>query len=54
MHLSTAVVTAAAHAEEEPDDGHQNGEQQANRRTYQEADLVVDGLGSVVEQWEGK
>lgn len=45
VHLSTAVVAAAAHAEEEPDDGHQNGEQQANRRTYQEADLVVDGLG---------
>lgn len=45
VHLSTAVVTAAAHAEEEPDDGHQNGKQQANRRTYQEADLVVDDLG---------
>lgn len=54
VHLSTAVVAAAAHAEEEPDDGHQNGEQQANRRAYQEADLVVDGLGSVVEQREGK
>lgn len=48
VHLSTAVVTAAAHAEEEPDDGHQDGEQQADRRTHQEADLVVDGLGSVV------
>lgn len=34
MHLATAVVTAAAHAEEEADDWHEDGEQQAHRRTY--------------------
>lgn len=46
VHLATAVVTAAAHAEEEANYGHQDGEQQAHRRTYKEAYLVVDGLGS--------
>ena len=46
VHLPAAVITAAAQAEEESDYGHQDGEQQANRCTYKEAYLVVDGLGS--------
>lgn len=49
VHLSTAVVTAAAQAEEEPDHWHENGEEQAHRRTHEEADLIVDGLEWMVE-----
>lgn len=52
VHLTAAVVTAAAHAEEKADHRHQNGEQQAHRCTHKEAYLVVDGLGSAAEEWQ--
>lgn len=45
VHLAAAVVTAAAHAEEEPHDRHEDGEQQAHGGAHDEAYLVVDGLG---------
>lgn len=54
VHLSAAVVTAAAHAEEEPDHRQEDGEEEAHRRTHEEADLIVDGLGSEVQEWDGE
>lgn len=54
VHLPAAVVTAAAHAEEEPDHGQEDGEEEAHCRTHEEADLIVDGLGSEVQEWEGQ
>lgn len=50
VHLAAAVVTAAAQAEEEADDRHKDGKQQAHRRAYYEAYLVVDGLGLTVDE----
>lgn len=54
VHFAAAVVTAAAHAEEEAGNRHENGEQQAHRCTYQEADLIVDGLRSAAEERQEK
>lgn len=54
MHLAATVVAAATHAEEEPHNWHEDGEQQAHRCTYEEAYLIVDGLGSMGEKWKKK